>query len=113
MTEQSIIQVIEALSIKLGLTANEIIPHFTKYYYVSAWIWCGAAIFGMIMAVIFIIYCFRPKNQDEAKWMTAGIVILLIALFLGGITIATNATDIFVPQASAIEKLITSIRGSN
>jgi len=110
MPESSIAQVIEALATKLGVTANEILPHFIRSCQVQAGLFCLYGVILIVIGIIFVIWMTQKKiGGDDFQGFVFAVLLMCVVFGAGFITY--NITDVIVPQKPAYEQLITAIRG--
>ena len=100
MTDSTDLAIINKLTEVLGQSSGETIAVYTHYYTVTPWVWVGFGFF------LFIISLIATLLAEEGK-----VFILAIGMFISGLFVACNLSDILSPKAVAIHQLIKDVRG--
>ena len=115
MDPTTIERTIQKLADVTGLAADQILPHYTRYCYISGI--TDLILAGILLTVAaaysyILIHMERLDEYNELKFsFMIGIVITGILLILFSVALVCGITSTMAPEAAAISKLITNIRG--
>ena len=113
---------IELLSEKLGMAADEILPHYTRLMLVNGIIWIVGGLFFVIvpwllflveipMKTSFSTYDVLPSpSAYKTFWLVIRGIFCIITTWAGGYTILDSLENILALKALAISKLLNQIR---
>ncbi len=100
---------IDQLAEKLGLATKEILPHYTKYYYVEG---VTGIIHGVIIILLpLLLFVFSVEGfTDTILFMGLRLVFTIIMILSGIYTIFEDIKKVIAPKAEAIDHLINQLR---
>lgn len=103
-------QAIEQLADKLGMAANEIIPHYTRLELVKGLSW---GIGGVLLATLpWLLFLFSPEWEDDMArglWWAGRMILCVITTWSGGYTVIDSIENIAAPKAMAINRLLRQV----
>lgn len=105
MTECEVSNAIKEIAGAIGIASSEIIPHYARWYIFAS---IGYMIFGLCISIGGI-WWFKTAGKDIDR--PPAILILVIALFVGGLFFFVQVGDLLAPQGIAIHQFIGDIRG--
>ena len=103
-------ETINAIAKATGVAADQIIPHYARWYLTAG---IGYTLLGLcLMCIAWLMFKYRTKLNDEWEFDTGFIVLLAfgVAVF-GAVMVIFNFADIVSPTGIAIHKLLKDIRG--
>ena len=107
MNNTEVANIIDVLANKLGTTASQLIELYTPWIISSAWCWIFVgAILSICLITISLLLYYKSRESDKA-WYS---LIAVFGLFLCSLFMASNIPDIVAPEASAVHKIIHSLK---
>lgn len=94
--------IINKLEQVVGSSSEYVLSEYTHYFVVSSFVWL---LFGLSMIVVIV----KAKLPDH--WDVHPLVVKGFIMFIGGIFVAANLSDLLSPNAAAIHQLLKDIRG--
>ncbi len=96
------IDIINKLEQVVGSSSEYVLSEYTHYFVVSSLVWL---LFGLAMIVTII------KTELPGHWEIHPLVVKGFIMFVGGLIVAANLSDLLSPNAAAIHQLLKDITG--
>ena len=101
------IEVIEKVSKVLSGTAQNVITHYSEWFFVDA---VSFIIFGLV--TIFVsLYLIIKRPYDKDEFCVIYDILLLIVIFIGFCVAISHIPTLFAPEGRAINQFIKDVRG--
>jgi hypothetical protein len=104
---------LDVLEQKLGPLAKDALAAYTQRAYACALVETIGGAVLLIVGIVASLLCFhegrKPENQD-GMWLPPAIIVLVVAVVIGGLLLGSGITHLMSVRANAIDALLANLK---